>query len=392
MFRSFLVSTLVLVAAFATAGGCTLGNTPGTDAATGSDSSGDPFDFDGDGIPASIDCDDFDATNFPGNTETLDGRDNDCDGVIDDGIVGANYDADGDGFTVETGDCNDANPDVNPDAEEVPLNLLDDNCDGNIDEVNTTIGGGCDCPMGNGYAEAIGLCQGVMDVTVTGPALAHEISTGWTSEFGPTEGCAFIHLSTGLSPMFQGMAPGGYTNDPGCDFDTAGNGDCLGASGDGSETGDETSVVLTFEVPMGANTLGWDFAFFSVEYPEWVGLGFNDTFEANITSMMFSGNASFDENGDPINVDNVLFDTTCDGFIGTCDPALTGTGYDDTIGGGGSTHWLRTETPVVPGEVVTLEFKIYDSGDGVLDSAVIIDNMLFTGGFTKGGPGTNPIQ
>jgi hypothetical protein len=187
------------------------------------------------------------------------------------------------------------------------------------------------------------------------------------------------------------MAITPYMTDPGCDFGPGGSGDCLGGFGDGSEANDEVTLSFTFEVPPDANKLRWDFAFFSVEWPEWVMAGFNDTFEANLTSMMFTGNASFDENGDAITVDNVLFDTTC-ASLAACDPALAGTGYDDAFGGGGSTHWLRTETPVVPGEVITLEFRIYDVGDGILDSAVIIDNVVFTTGFTEGGPGTTPIQ
>lgn len=35
--------------------------------------------------PAVLDCDDFDATRFPGATETCDQRDNDCNGEVDDG-------------------------------------------------------------------------------------------------------------------------------------------------------------------------------------------------------------------------------------------------------------------------------------------------------------------
>jgi hypothetical protein len=43
-------------------------------------------------------------------------------------------DADGDGSYVLVPDCDDDNENVSPNADEVPGNLVDDNCDGQIDE------------------------------------------------------------------------------------------------------------------------------------------------------------------------------------------------------------------------------------------------------------------
>ncbi len=40
-------------------------------------------DNDQDGSPAGVDCDDNDSSRYPGNTEVCDGKDNDCDGAID---------------------------------------------------------------------------------------------------------------------------------------------------------------------------------------------------------------------------------------------------------------------------------------------------------------------
>lgn len=95
------------------------------------------FDRDGDGYTADDgDCDDFDATVYPGATEVCDGVDNACQGSL----MTGESDADGDGYvsclssqTLATGDCDDHDPTINPDAEEV-CDGLDNDCDGVIDD------------------------------------------------------------------------------------------------------------------------------------------------------------------------------------------------------------------------------------------------------------------
>lgn len=53
------------------------------------DCNGVPGDADADGYPAGPDCDDDDATAHPGAPERIDGRDDDCDGRVDESAVGA---------------------------------------------------------------------------------------------------------------------------------------------------------------------------------------------------------------------------------------------------------------------------------------------------------------
>ena len=55
-----------------------------------------------------------------------------------------------------------------------------------------------------------------------------------------------------------------------------------------------------------------------------------------------------------------------------------------------ATSWLVTTAPIeAPGGEITLHFTVWDSGDGALDSTVLIDNFRFDLG--EGNVGTTPI-
>ncbi len=87
---------------------------------------------------------------------------------------------------------------------------------------------------------------------------------------------------------------------------------------------------------------------------------------------MTQGNISFDAKGNAVTVNN--------GFFSLIAPnQLTGTGMEkiDFMGKvtGGATGWLTTTAPVTPGETFTLRFIVFDEGDGIYDSQVLIDHF-----------------
>ena len=129
-----------------------------TEVARAYDSLNDELGIDSDGDGMNIcagDCDDNDPNIFLGNVESCNGLDDNCDGVIDDGL---NFDDDLDAHfapgscNTPDDDCDDSNPQVYPGHLEI-CDLADNNCDGVVDE-NFPLGEICDggdadgCPGG----------------------------------------------------------------------------------------------------------------------------------------------------------------------------------------------------------------------------------------------------
>jgi hypothetical protein len=127
------------------------------------------------GTPSTSDCNDANGTLRPGGTESCNGADDDCDGMVDEGVTRTYYrDADGDGFgllaTSVTGctapagyvatstDCDDARASSSPVGVEV--------CDAAVrdEDCNATANEGCACTEGatqacGGGSPVVGVCR-----------------------------------------------------------------------------------------------------------------------------------------------------------------------------------------------------------------------------------------
>jgi hypothetical protein len=247
-----------------------------------------------------------------GSDDCTNGIDDDCDGKVDEG-----YDADGDGWGTCEGDCCDttecaADPTkVNPGAFEAAGNLLDDDCDGVIDNPDPG------CVAGDpadvfAYARALDLCRkttkdatgidqrwGVISVKLTradGTPLptAAAPQSAIKGTFGvdtPRYGDSMVVLSTGpavdsADPAWQPWQPGTMMQGPGgsapSSWVSANGGVFPSAPGcpkpGGSDVFDPVMLTLEIRVPTNASSFNISSFFMSAEYPEWVCSTYNDFF------------------------------------------------------------------------------------------------------------------
>lgn len=185
------------------------------------------------------------------------------------------------------------------------------------------------------------------------------ISNASLGKWFPAEGDTFAILSTGLA------ADATLPNNSG------GHSTQLGGLNN-NQGQDLVRLHMRLGVPSGYNCLNFDFAFYSEEFPEYVGSIFNDTFTAQLNNPDISvdlqtyevnapGNFAFDTQGNIISV-NTVFGVE----------AGTGTTYD------GSTPRLRASTGVTPNSNIDVYLSVQDLGDSIYDSAVFLDRFFWS--------------
>ena len=152
---------------------------------------------------------------------------------------------------------------------------------------------------------------------------------------------------------------------------------------------DQVLLEVTLQAPANAESLTFQWYFLSREYPVFVGSDFNDRFTVIQDGAEYDGNIVFDEHDNVVDINNAFFEVVDE-------QSLDGTGFWRPLEGGwdpfdppapgqqlpshegGATGWITTQTPVEPGETLTLRFDIHDVADAVYDSAVLIDDFQWS--------------
>lgn len=331
---------------------------------------------------------------------------------------GATDDMDGDGYAPIDGDCDECDPEVNPNAVEVPDNGVDDDCNGQLDEPLPT----CDADIAldtllpEEVARAVELCKvsdegktwGLVQAVWTLPdgtpppntALeAYHLGHGVLPDFGPNNpphagkklvalssgtarrpGDPGFDVSMGFNKGFGSEPPDGFPKDsPACPGVSAG------------PPFDGVALQVEIRVPSNGHGFGFDFNFHSAEFPGLVCSQYDDSFFALLSPTLPGlpdGHIAFDDLGNPVTVNHANF-RVCGcaggppciggGKLFTCElgtAGLMGTGFGPSNGtdGAGATGWLTTLAPAEPNSLITLRWGVYDAADGNATTTTLLDS------------------
>jgi len=190
----------------------------------------------------------------------------------------------------------------------------------------------------------------------------------------PTEGSTFALFSTGIA----GNVPV-TTNalNPGDE-----RGTCF--KNKYGQPRDEATLRMTLQVPAYMHYLYYDIQFFTSEYPEYVGSQYNDRVIVTVDSPskgvttytmdVNSGDFILDSHDIPGTGFNIFATSGDPDLVDWVDTTPRNPGAD-----AGATALVGREHPVSPNEQINVTINIKDIGDNQFDSAIFIDNLIFSG-------------
>jgi hypothetical protein len=259
-------------------------------------------------------------------------------------------------------------------------------------------------------AKAIGLCSGVTSAQWGLPdgstaiptgtpganyALGHGLlTTLGNSETLPQEGARMLAVSSGYArgpgdPGYsatnkhdQGLNKG-YQNSFPATFprtEHAGATTC----NQQNTAYDGVGLTLTVQAPAGATGYAFDFNYYSDDYPLWQCTVFTDDAAVFINGTDVLTDAQLH----PMSVNNGFLEACVSYNAWTCPygySPITGTGFDTFTNEypqhrqeGGATRWQTIFGSATGGQVYTIGISIWDSGDGSLDSLLLVDHFRWT--------------
>jgi hypothetical protein len=347
--------------------------------------------------------------------------------------AGPDEDLDNDGYSIAAGDCNDCDPFVSPAAAELvdPMNPgdpdvpKDDDCDGEIDEIEPPCDAGLalDALDAPSAAKAIGLCRfvpespwGVVSAkwvradgfpAPTSPAAqvaAYHGGHGLVPSFGsvsPLEGERLLALSTGTARVpgragYVAPSPGQEKGITGAIVQTIPSPTCPGLI-DSLVVYDDIALEVELLAPSNVKAFSFAFDFFTAGWPYDVCTKYDDFFLAlaDIPFQPSFVNVAHDALGNPVTLNAAFLDACgCSSgppclappsnpkksySCGLGTGPLIGTGFDGSaMWSFGGTDWLVTGATLVPGKKLTVRFAIGEGGDGLRDSTVLLDRWEWT--------------
>lgn len=308
------------------------------------------------------------------------------------------------GFVLSSGDCDDNDALTNPFAYEF-LDAVDNNCNGDIDETNSCDGAtALDTEDPVLAAGAMGLCKlslgpgdwGLVEAAWAEPDgsappvsgnfhIGHGVESAFGTGVQPLEGDRILVLSTGAarqpaSPDYSAELNKGYSSGSieGTLYVPLGCAELNTSSFDG------IALEVVLRAPPGTTSFDFQARYYTKDWPSFVCGGFVD----RATVQMWpepqgssDGVILFDSSLNPMWEGSVescgcMSGPPCNagGFVFTCPlgtSALANTGYENH----GASGWVQTPIPVSGGQEIILRFSIQDTGDGVLDSSLLLDNF-----------------